>query len=594
MERTGNMSYTELAEFLVRTLPDPTEGLILDAIKEAGGNDDDAQQALEGVRDWIDSPQIDSVEDTSLILDEGRDPDTAFEPDLDQGQTLEEIVQSADDLLEPEGAEPAIGVGDMPRDLPDETEKEPGDPIEEPMLEEQELEPEKPQMSGEEVMGAISEMIDEDPTTTNEDIKRRLQAWGIPGDDIAHFMNGLEQLRTSHATKVVISHWRESNVSVAEAAQLVMKLNPEMKVEDLRQALANAGVSEIEIDEALEQLPPQQMEDPMAMMPEEVGQDWVSRAQELVANDPMMTPEEIMEILQGEGASPEEAQAAADAAAGGGEPLGVGDMASTPRGAARIAHIHETLSGDLYQVVHADNTIGWYGEGAISRYKPEKTSSNNLWAKIASHMEEEWYTEMKVRPTALKSGYEQRIEASEALRQDVLAAMKTAAPEDETELARVEHALANEIDYCKAKVANSFNDAEAEYLVNLPTFDEHAAHQGSSWGPDGGAFAIAAAEAERDFADIDWNYEVTAGADLFVEDVAPNLIADSGEVRRMAARYITAKTAPLQAKDREPLVKQFVQNVERARKAAAIEARKTASTKEAVELPDNFEKGLFF
>jgi hypothetical protein len=588
MERTANMSAEELAQFLVRVSESPTEGMILDAVKEVGFSDDEAELALDSVRDYVENPQIDSVEDTSVIVNEGRDPDENIEGG--EGMTLEDIVHSADTLLESEGTD--IPLGPTPGDIP--LDEEPGDPIEEPDLEAQELDPEKPQMDGEEIMGAISQMIEEDPHTTNEDIKRRLQHWGVPGDDIAQFMDGLERLHTSHATKMIVSHWRESNVSLADAARLALKLNPELSTDALRQALSNAGVSEIEIDDVMQQLPPREMEDPMAM-PEGEGPDWVSRAQELVAADPQLTPEEIMEILTGEGASPEEAQAAAEQAVGGTEePLGVGDIASTPRGAARIAHIHETMSGNLYQVVHSDNTRGYYGQNAVSKYVPQKTASvDSLWAKVASHMQEEWYTELKTLPQATKASYQTRVEESKVLRQEVLAAMKDAAPEDEVELARIEHALSNEIAYIEDKMASSFTAEEADYLISLPVFDEHSAHQGSAWGPQGGAFALAAAEAERDFAAIDWNHEVTAGADLFVEDVAPNLVADSGEVRRMAGRYITAKTAALPAETAEPIVKQFIHNVERARKAAVIEVRKTASIKEAVELPDDYEKGLF-
>lgn len=63
----------------------------------------------------------------------------------------------------------------------------------------------------------------------------------------------------------------------------------------------------------------------------------------------------------------------------------------------------------------------------------------------------------------------------------------------------------------------------------------------------------------------------------------------------MAGRHIAAKTAALPDEQRRGIVNQFMQNVERARKAAAIEARKNGPVKEAsVGLPEDFEKGLFF
>lgn len=596
-ERTSNMTYEEYASFLVRNLQDPTEGLIIDAIRKAGGDDDDASRALEQVRDYLSNPQVDVADDPSAVLEEGKDV-SDLPQDLSEGKTLDEIVDEGDNIFEEEAED--LGpetLGEIPDRIPEiEMDKSPGEVIDESSMQAQELNPEQVQMDGEELLTQISDMVNENPNTSNEDVTRRLQEWGVPGDKIKSFMEGLVGLRASH---YILSKVVHSDVSYSDAARAVRELNPDMDAETLRQALANAGAAEIEIDEALADLPPEQMEDPLAMgMGEEMGggSEWDAIAQEYVAQDPAMTPEALMEILQGEGASPEEAQAAADAALGGAEfEPQPEDVVQTPKGAARVARVHETLQGKLYQVISSDDSVEWYGENAISKYTPQKTASTgSIWQKIAAHMEEEWYTERKKLPVALKAGYEARLAQTLELRKQVQAAI-VAGAEDEVELAKIDHALENEECHCKDKLKTAFSEDEAEYLVNLPTYSEGVAHGGSQWGPGGSVIAHAAAEAERAIAAIDWKHEATAGADIFVEDISSNLISDAGEVRRMAGRHIAAKTAALPDEQRRGIVNQFMQNVERARKAAAIEARKNGPVKEAsVGLPEDFEKGLFF
>ena len=312
-----------------------------------------------------------------------------------------------------------------------------------------------------------------------------------------------------------------------------------------------------------------------------------------------------MEKLQGEGASPEEAQAAVDAAlsrdSGLDEPETfnpeMGQPVQTPRGAARIAAVYETLDGNVYEAHLEDGSTAYFGIDALSAYKEEKTSSNNIFEKIASHLKENWYTDSQKLPRSHKKGYEERLAKTEALIKEIREAIKTAAPDEQQELMEVDLALEHEAQYCRDKIAKAFTLDDAEYLGSQPKFKVNVAHTANEMGPSYGSIALAAQEAEEEAANYDWKREVTAGAELFVDEVDPILLGSSGDVRRMASRYIEAKTAALEGEQKNSIVSTFISNVERARRNAVRDLKLArANQKEAsIDLPDGAQdEGVFF
>lgn len=530
---TREMDWDEFARFLFENLNDPTEGLILDAMIEEGASSEEADAALRSVRDMYENPQIDVDDD----LDED-------EPPVDD------------------------------------------EPVEDRPL--------HPELDRDEVEAIVSDYIKSDPNASSDDVAKYLVQLGIP----EHEARGYAGMSLVSAVT--------AGVSYEDAAKWVYKENDTLTPEDVYDSLIEVGAPKAIAESVIDQLPPR--EDPMDMAqtsetPMEPGMEsspFQQVADSLMQRNPTMPPEQLVQELVAQGASPEEAQQIANNLAGNTmENMQTNARVKTPDNQEGVVlSVYDTLYG-RYASVQLDS-----GEVIVTddiELAPERkvaATEDDFSTRVARHFEEKWYDSMETLPKAYKSQYEERLAATEALIKEGRAKIGDAGPEkykiDEDLVA-----LEAEACFCKERLKNAFTEEEVRYAALQPKFHlSKNASRGNGLGPGGGeAIVFAAEETLRDAETRDWRREVTAGAELFVDDISPVLIANAGAVRKLAVTYIDLETTGLEAEDRRRLRKEFLANVESARRVAAREARTSASNKRTARrngLPENTrDEGLF-
>lgn len=564
MQFVAGMTPREYAQFIVDNTPDPTEGMILDALKDAGADEDEIKDALDYLQNMLTDTEIDIPDDVDAEIAENEDKLDAVEEEIDSGtapiDTLPvdvpaDLVETADSIPDEEG--PVYD--ENPMDV---------DPAEEK---------DTVELSPDELFETMSDYLKQDPDASEEDLKRYLLSLGVPGDKIERLMEyGLDMTRASKFNAALTKE--AADISWMTAAQFVMQHNPNISSEDLKDALRNAGASEFEIEEVLQQLPAQEEPIPDQTLPPDPMQNAMDpNAANMQAPPPMRQSNTEDRMANGERTSPS-----------------IGNVVQTPKGLARVAGIMPTLGGIIYEVELENNKVAFYGEEAIEEPKEEKTASADIHQKIASHMEEEWYTDVVNLPRAHKAAYVERLDKTVALLGEVKNAVKTASGDQYQELLKADVQLTHEYQYLKDRIANSFTVEDAEYLGSQPKYRVTASRGASEFGGRSLTLDAAAAAAEEEAANINWKHEVTAGAELFVEEISPILIGSSGDVRRMASRYITSKTAALEEDEARKIHNAFVENAEKARRRVVKELRQSTPKEASTDLPDGAaDEGVF-
>lgn len=319
------------------------------------------------------------------------------------------------------------------------------------------------------------------------------------------------------------------------------------------------------------------------------GQDvgyWKDRGQDFVSNDPQMTKTDLVQILQNEGASEEEANQVAENLELEDDPaISPGTIVRASGNTGEVTGVWDTLYGKMASVKLENGGEYEFPVEDIERVEQDKlaTARDELLEKIAEHLSGDWYDALETLPTDYRNTYSERIKAATKLQREVHNRISTTKDVGEMGLlGEAKVALANEIVFCQTRLASADFVGEEEYVNSLPKYEfGKEAAGGYAFGPGGGeSIVLIAAEMEEELEATDWNEFSRIASVEFVSEVSPNLIGDAQEVARLATTYISPKVSMLSAEKALEVANDFLANVEKVRRSMAISMRTADVEKE--------------
>lgn len=320
------------------------------------------------------------------------------------------------------------------------------------------------------------------------------------------------------------------------------------------------------------------------------GQDvgyWSDRGQNFVSNDPQMTKTDLVQILQNEGASEEEANQVAENLELEDDPaISPGTIVRASGNTGEVTGIWDTLYGKMASVKLENGGEYEFPLEDIKRVEQDKlaTTRDELLEKIAEHLSGDWYDALETLPTDYRNTYSERIKAATKLQREVHNRISTTKDVGEMGLlGEAKVALANEIVFCQTRLASADFVGEEEYVNSLPKYEfGKDAALGSGFGPGGGeSIVLIAAEMEEELEATDWNEFSRIASVEFVSEVSPSLIGDAQEVARLATVYVSPKVSMLSPEKALEVANDFLANVEKVRRSFAIQMRTADVDKEA-------------
>lgn len=396
-------------------------------------------------------------------------------------------------------------------------------------------------LSSQDVSTLVSDYKAYNPDASQDEIDEYLLALGISQDELR-----------GRLSKV-------AGVALKDAVEALLDLEPDIDTESLRERLRRFGIGEREIEEVVRALPP----------PEGGGgRDFYTPANQM--KNTGAGQEDIMAFLEGEGASPEEQRAVQNSLARG----------SRVGGLTVVSVVDSELFGTHYKLENGEFVTHEQAMEREAAFK-EADKRTRLEIDIDDYELADW-------DESSEEGTRDRLARVNSLLRDVSRALSQNANQ---RLASVHSKLVEDRQVLSHRLQVS--EYPQGYLDNLPKFSVEVADRALPIGPAPDAsWHEAVFESEDAVANIDWRFEVTAGADMFVEEIGPKLVGDSGEVRKLASRFIRAKSSHLAKEDATKIEKEFLANVEKARRAYAkvIVSQKTASA----DLPEeSTDEGVF-
>ena len=313
---------------------------------------------------------------------------------------------------------------------------------------------------------------------------------------------------------------------------------------------------------------------------------WSDRAQDFVSNDPQMTKTDLMQILQNEGASEEEANQVAENLELEDDPaISPGTIVRASGNTGEVTGIWDTLYGKMASVKLENGGEYEFPIEDVERVKQDKLANtrDELLDKIAAHLSGDWYDALDSLPEDYRNTYSQRIKAATKLQREVHNRISTTKDVGEMGLlGEAKVALANEIVFCQTRLASADFVGEEEYVNSLPKYEfGKEAAGGYDFGPGGGeSIVLVAAEMEEELEATDWNEFSRIASVEFVSEVSPVLIGDAQEVARLATAYVQPKVSMLPSKEAQKVAKEFLANVERVRRSFVIKMRTADVEKE--------------
>lgn len=328
----------------------------------------------------------------------------------------------------------------------------------------------------------------------------------------------------------------------------------------------------------------------------EMGSDqdvgyWKGRGQDFVSNDPQMTKTDLVQILQNEGASEEEANQVAENLELEDDPaINPGTIVRASGNTGEVTGVWDTLYGKMASVKLENGGEYEFPIEDLEKVKQDKLAStrDELLDKIAAHLSGDWYDALEALPEDYRNTYSQRIKAATQLQREVHNRISTTKDVGEMGLlGEAKVALANEIVFCQTRLASTDFVGEEEYVNNLPKYEfGKEAAGGYAFGPGGGeSIVLIAAEMEEELEATNWNEFARIASVEFVSEVSPNLIGDAQEVARLATTYISPKVSMLSAEKALEVANDFLANVEKVRRSMAISMRTADVEKEAEKYP---------
>jgi signal transduction histidine kinase len=324
---------------------------------------------------------------------------------------------------------------------------------------------------------------------------------------------------------------------------------------------------------------------------EEEGSYLEDMANKYRASDPQMTKDDLVAMLENNGADKQEANQVADKLNVGDDPaIKPGVFVRAGVGTGRVTSVWDTMYGKMANVL-LDNDGKEY-EILVEdiQYAGElKTAADErdvLAKKIAAHLSGDWHDSLNTVSSDFRATYSRRIQEAKALMSEVN--NRLAVTKDIGEMGLLTDArtsITNEINFCQTRIANAEFVGEDEYIDSLPSYEfGKEAALGNGFGPGGGeSMVLVADDMEEHLASIDWDeFTRTASVD-FVSEVSPIVLGDAQEVARLATTFIQPKVSVLPSEQAREIASEFMANVERARRVTAFELKTSGDPKETIK-----------
>jgi len=316
----------------------------------------------------------------------------------------------------------------------------------------------------------------------------------------------------------------------------------------------------------------------------EMGSDqdlgyWGGRGQDFVSNDPQMTKTDLVQILQNEGASEEEANQVAENLELEDDPaINPGTIVRASGNTGEVTGVWDTLYGKMASVKLENGGEYEFPIEDLQKVRQDKLADtrDELLDKIAAHLSGDWYDALEALPEDYRNTYSQRIKAATKLQREVHNRISTTKDIAEMGLlGEAKVALANEIVFCQTRLASADFVGEDEYVNSLPKYEfGKEAAGGYAFGPGGGeSIVLIAAEMEEELEATNWNEFARIASVEFVSDISPVLIGDGQEVARLATTFIQPKVSALPAEKAQEIANEFLANVEKVRRSFVIQMR---------------------
>ena len=331
--------------------------------------------------------------------------------------------------------------------------------------------------------------------------------------------------------------------------------------------------------------------------PDEEGTNdgyWASQGEDYVSDDPQMTKTDLTQILKNEGASDEEAKKVTDRLGLEDDPaINPGTIVRAGGNVGEVTGVWDTLYGKMASVRMESGSEYEFAVEDVAPVEQDKlaTTRDEIFDKVAAHLSGDWYDGLNTLPSNYRDTYSDRMNKARALQSEVNGRLATTKDIGEMGLlGEARSALANEIAFCQTRLASADFVGEEEYVNSLPKYEfAKEASLGYDFGPGGGeSMVLIAEEMEKEAAAIDWNELSRTASVEFVGDLSPILIGDGQEVARLASAFISEKVAALPAEKAQEVAKDFLANVEKARRSFAIEKRAISVDGEDLRMRDDW------
>jgi hypothetical protein len=292
-----------------------------------------------------------------------------------------------------------------------------------------------------------------------------------------------------------------------------------------------------------------------------------------------MTKTDLVQILQNEGASEEEANQVAENLELEDDPaINPGTIVRASGNTGEVTGVWDTLYGKMASVKLENGGEYEFPIEDLQKVRQDKLADtrDELLDKIAAHLSGDWYDALEALPEDYRNTYSQRIKAATKLQREVHNRISTTKDVAEMGLlGEAKVALANEIVFCQTRLASADFVGEDEYVNSLPKYEfGKEAAGGYAFGPGGGeSIVLIAAEMEEELEATNWNEFARIASVEFVSDISPVLIGDGQEVARLATTFIQPKVSALPAEKAQEIANEFLANVEKVRRSFVIQMR---------------------
>lgn len=317
-------------------------------------------------------------------------------------------------------------------------------------------------------------------------------------------------------------------------------------------------------------------------------EDWAGMADGFLRENPQMSTNELGALLGQNGASQSTIRGIMrQFESGDSGEIRVGSSVSYKGKNFKVAGTTSTLYGDMIVLSNGDTVMTEdedLGPAVLEKTASEDVTFEKLMNKTSKFFDKEYlYEEKDLTKMAKKanklidelSAYEPDKMSESVGIKEVIGRLRTAA------------AVFKEHAEYQSKENQEYLDAQPKYHMEVEA--------GYEFGPGGGdAIYITSAEMDQEHEELIESWPKTAGvvASQLVDE-NPEHLGSTGEMRRIASRYVDAKFAHMDGEIKDQVRTNFIGLVEKARRIALRDLPKKEARIDD-ELPHNYDEGVFF